>query len=390
MLHDIDPERREVVGGAGAADARPRRVRRRRLEVTDDLDARASTAPTPCCIQIRVGGQAARLPTRRSRSPAAASARRRPARAAWPRRCGPSRSCSTSPSERARGAPPRRLDRRLHQPGRDRHPRAARRRPPRDRPVQRGDRLPAPVRRAARRRPRDRVLVDQVGLNHLTWVRAVRARRRATCCPTCSPTTATSWPHEIELPAGAARRARRDPVLLPALLLRRTTRCSREQRDGARRGPRRSREIERELLELYRDPALDEKPALLEQRGGAFYSEAATQLVALAGAGDGDAQVVDVRNGGTLRRAGRRRRRRGARADRAAGPQPLPQPPLAPELLGLVQHVAAYERLAARAAVAATAARARRALLTHPLVGQWELAGRAARPAARPRGGAAR
>lgn len=59
--------------------------------------------------------------------------------------------------------------------------------------------------------------------------------------------------------------------------------------------------IERELLELYRDPALTEKPALLEQRGGAFYSEAATQLVCSLAGDTGDAQVVDVRNRGTTR-----------------------------------------------------------------------------------------
>ena len=39
-----------------------------------------------------------------------------------------------------------------------------------------------------------------------------------------------------------------------------------------------------------------------------------------------------------------------ARVD-AAGPVALPQRPLAPELLGLTQHVTAYERLAAEAAV---------------------------------------
>jgi 6-phospho-beta-glucosidase len=60
-----------------------------------------------------------------------------------------------------------------------------------------------------------------------------------------------------------------------------------------------------------------------------------------------------------------------ARMERA-GPVPLPQPPLAPELLGLVQHVAAYERLAARAATSGNVALAKKALLTHPLVGQYE------------------
>src|SRR5437764_408150 len=59
-------------------------------------------------------------------------------------------------------------------------------------------------------------------------------------------------------------------------------------------------ETERELLALYRDPALTTKPALLERRGGAYYSEAATQLVASLSTGDGDVRVVDIRNDGTL------------------------------------------------------------------------------------------
>src|SRR2546430_4283013 len=49
-----------------------------------------------------------------------------------------------------------------------------------------------------------------------------------------------------------------------------------------------------------RDPSLDRKPALLEQRGGAYYSEAAAQLIASLQAGTGDLQVVDVRNDGAV------------------------------------------------------------------------------------------
>ena len=132
-------------------------------------------------------------------------------------------------------------------------------------------------------------------------------------------------------------------------------------------------EIERGLLELYRDPALNEKPALLEQRGGAFYSEAATGLVASLVTSDGVVHEVDVRNDGTL--AGL------ADDDVVEVPArvedgrlvPLPQAPLAPELLGLTQHVAAYERLAAQAAVTADPALARKALLAHPLIGQHPL-----------------
>jgi 6-phospho-beta-glucosidase len=133
-------------------------------------------------------------------------------------------------------------------------------------------------------------------------------------------------------------------------------------------------EIERELLDMYRDPSLAEKPALLERRGGAFYSEAAVALVASLLADTGDVQVVDVRNGGTIS---------GLAEDDVVevparigkgGAVPVAQPPLAPELLGLVQHVAAYERLAASAASSGDRDGARRALLAHPLVREYRLA----------------
>jgi 6-phospho-beta-glucosidase len=146
-----------------------------------------------------------------------------------------------------------------------------------------------------------------------------------------------------------------------------------EQRAGVPRA-RRVAEIERELLAIYRDPGLSEKPALLEQRGGAFYSEAATGLVASLVADTGDVHVVDVRNDGALA---------GLADDdvvelparvRRGGPVALAQPPLAPELLGLVQHVAAYERLAVQAALSGDRVAARKALLAHPLIGQHEVA----------------
>ena len=62
-------------------------------------------------------------------------------------------------------------------------------------------------------------------------------------------------------------------------------------------------------------------------------------------------------------------------AGRPVGPHPLPQPPLAPELLGLVQHVAGVRAARGRAAaLSGDPADVRRALLAHPLVGQWDLA----------------
>jgi 6-phospho-beta-glucosidase len=147
----------------------------------------------------------------------------------------------------------------------------------------------------------------------------------------------------------------------------------REQLDGVPRAQTVA-EIERELLELYRDPSLTEKPALLERRGGAFYSEAALGLVASLVSGDGAVHEVDLRNEGTLA---------GLADDDVvevparvtqAGAEPLEQPPLAPELLGLTQHVAAYERLALRAALSRDTVDVKKALLAHPLIGQYAIA----------------
>ena len=146
-----------------------------------------------------------------------------------------------------------------------------------------------------------------------------------------------------------------------------------DQREGVPRAAAVA-EIERELLQMYRDPNLTEKPALLEQRGGAFYSEAAIGLVGSLAGDTGDVHVVDLRNNGTV----------GGLADddvievpariSADGAAPLAQPPVAPELLGLTQHVAAYERLAARAAIEGDRALVHKALLAHPLIGQDAIA----------------
>ena len=211
------------------------------------------------------------------------------------------------------------------------------------------------------------VLIDQVGLNHLTWVRAVWLDG-SDVLPELLAEHGDELAQEVALPRELLERL----GAVPSYYLRYFylhDEVLQEQRTGKRRAAVVA-EIERELLELYRDPKLNTKPALLDRRGGAYYSDAATQLVASLATADGDVQVVDVRNGGTLA---------GLNEDdvvevpariEAEGPTPLDQSALAPELLGLVQHVAAYERLAASAAVAGDRELVYDALLAHPLVGQ--------------------
>jgi 6-phospho-beta-glucosidase len=215
-----------------------------------------------------------------------------------------------------------------------------------------------------------RVVVDQVGLNHLTWVRQVLLDGEDVL-PSLLADHADELAEELELP----RWLLDELGAVPSYYLRYFYAHDAVLREQLETEPRAAvvQTIERNLLDLYRDPAVDERPELLMQRGGAYYSEAALGLISSLTSGDGGVHEVDVRNGGTLAgladddvvevpaRVGR------------AGAEPLAQPPLAPELLGLVQHVAAYERLTVRAALTRDPVDARKALLAHPLIGQVEL-----------------
>jgi 6-phospho-beta-glucosidase len=214
----------------------------------------------------------------------------------------------------------------------------------------------------------ERIVIDQVGLNHLSWVRFVRLDGEDVL-----PALLAEHGDEIAAEIGLPGRLLDELGVVPSYYLHyfyAHDRVLAEQLDGVPRATTVA-EIERELLQMYRDPELTEKPPLLEQRGGAFYSECAIGLVGSLAADTGDVQVVDVRNGTTI----------GglaeddvvevpARVDRR-GAAPLPQPPVAPELLGLMQHVIAYERLAVDAATSGDPAIARKALLTHPLISQY-------------------
>ena len=127
--------------------------------------------------------------------------------------------------------------------------------------------------------------------------------------------------------------------------------------------------IEAQLLELYKDQGLAEKPELLEHRGGAYYSEAAAQLIASLHDGAGDIQVVDVRNDGAMP---------DLPADAIVevpaiidrdGAHPIALDPLAPEQRGLVQAVKAYEELVIARPRTGDRRMALRALAANPLVG---------------------
>jgi 6-phospho-beta-glucosidase len=216
-----------------------------------------------------------------------------------------------------------------------------------------------------------RVELEHVGLNHLSWLRGLRVDG-VDRLPELLERDAEALAEEVELPVELVRQLR----AVPSYYLRYYY-LTHAVLDAQRRGPSRAEqvmEIERELLELYRDPTLDTKPELLEHRGGAFYSEAAAQLVASLHAGTGDVQVVDIRNQGALPDLPDDAVVEiPARIDRE-GAHPLPLGPLPPVLLGLVQQMKAYERLTVAAATSGDRGLALEALLANPLVRDYQVA----------------
>jgi 6-phospho-beta-glucosidase len=216
-----------------------------------------------------------------------------------------------------------------------------------------------------------RVSLDHVGLNHLTWERAALVDG-ADMLPGLLAAHGeqiaelTGMPISVLLKTGT----------VPSYYLRYYYLHDAVVAEEAGRRTRAEEvaDLERELLARYADPALDRKPELLGQRGGAFYSEAAVALLASLVSDARDTQVVNVRNAGTLEFLPDDAVIEGPARIGSGGAEPLRVAPLSPLLRGLVAHMSAYEELAVDAALRGGRSRVELALLAHPLIGQADLA----------------
>ena len=216
----------------------------------------------------------------------------------------------------------------------------------------------------------ERVSLGHVGLNHLTWERSVRVDG-ADVLPELLNERLGELADEVELaPALLAQLG-----MVPSYYLRYFY-AHDEVLAEQLREPSRARAvqaIEDELLAVYADETVDTKPEALERRGGAFYSEAAIELLA-AMRGDGTVRVVNLRNDGVLPFL----------PDDHVIEVPArftdgrfvaePVDPLPDDLAGLIGAVAGYERLALDAAVHGGRDRVLRAMRAHPLVLQHDRA----------------
>ncbi|MET8690873.1 6-phospho-beta-glucosidase [Streptomyces sp. NPDC004732] len=219
------------------------------------------------------------------------------------------------------------------------------------------------------------VHLDHVGLNHLTWETGVRlgGPEGADILPKLLAEHGDAVAEDLRMPRAIVDRL----GVVPSYYLRYYY-----QHDAVveelRTKPSRAAEVaemEKQLLEMYGDPALDEKPELLAKRGGAFYSEAAVDLAAsLLGNGGSPYQVVNTVNNGTLPFLPDDAVIEVQAAVDGSGARPLAVPKLDPLYAGLIANVTAYEDLALQAAVHGGRERVFKALLAHPLIGQYAYA----------------
>jgi len=135
------------------------------------------------------------------------------------------------------------------------------------------------------------------------------------------------------------------------------------------------KEIEAELLKLYKDPNLKEKPAVLDKRGGALYSEAAVSLIDAIENDRNEIHVVDVKNNGAYSFMDDDDVVETKCLVNKKGATPIKLGNFDNQyIIGLMRAVKAYEKLAVRAGLYGDYDAALAALMVHPLIGDYKKA----------------
>lgn len=224
----------------------------------------------------------------------------------------------------------------------------------------------------AYRVPEDKVLPEFVGINHLHWVTSALVDGkekmpellRGNDGYTAKNVPTLGWDPEF------LQSLESIPTYYLKYFYMTREMLEEEQASLAKDGTRADvvSRVEKELFELYADESLEEKPKQLEQRGGAFYSEAAVHLMQSLYLGRNDIQTLNVRNGGIYSFLPDDASIEINCVVSSAGPIPLAPKHVPRHIQGLLHAVKTYESLAIDAAVSGDRGLALQALVHHPLV----------------------
>ena len=216
----------------------------------------------------------------------------------------------------------------------------------------------------------DLVDMDWVGLNHLGWARKIIIDEKDVLPYLIESLESAYGPKnipELEYPAGFLAAL----GMIPSSYVRyfyAPDQMKEKLLEKERTRAEEVMEIEENLLEYYADPANSLKPALLTERGGAWYSRVAVEVMEALSRPKPAKLIVNTLNHSAIE---------GLPGDAcveipsmlsSAGVEPLHIGEVEASIMGLISQVKAYERLAIKAAVNRDRDKAFLALQANPLV----------------------
>ena len=226
-------------------------------------------------------------------------------------------------------------------------------------------------------RPVEEVTLDWVGLNHLGWVRRVLVDGADVL-----PGLIDAIEGKVDGPANLPELAYPEGFIsalgaIPSSYVRFFYAPDAMLEKIQSKKQTRAQEVmalEATLLERYADPDQRTLPEELSERGGAWYSRLAVEVIAALRSDEPTSHIVNATNGGAIE---------GLPTDASVevpcllsrhGVTSQACGEVDPALLGLMQAVKAYERLGIEAATTGSRSAALKALLAHPLVPDAEVA----------------
>ena len=126
--------------------------------------------------------------------------------------------------------------------------------------------------------------------------------------------------------------------------------------------------VEAELFEIYQNAQLHEKPAQLSKRGGAFYSDAACELINSIYNNKGTVMVVSTHNNGAVPDLPAESIVEVSSYITASGPQPISFGHMPASTRGLLQSMKAMEEITIEAAITGSYDKALQAFTANPII----------------------
>ena len=220
--------------------------------------------------------------------------------------------------------------------------------------------------------PSEEVDFDYIGLNHLSWLTGIRVEGKDVL---------ESMPKELIKLANLPEFPISEEVIkttgfIPSPYLKyyyHHDKMLEEQRKAEKTRAEIVMKIEEKLLNIYSDKKLNQKPALLEERGGACYSEAAFSIISSIINNKRENHIVNIPNKGILKELPSDAVIEASVNFSSEGYKIMAEEKEIPvEIKSLIQSVKTYESLTVESAVRSSRKLAHLALLSHPLIGQYE------------------